>query len=358
MTNFCTLVRHGEQGCGSAEVDELNIGVYTLTYQVELDAATVASFPVLGPKQIANLAAGPTPGAGLSPHPLPHMWTTYDHPAAAAASGAITVEENDVLSRARSYSVQADPKSDNRWFITVQFRPADPGEASIADSTTPINSVASPVARAPIYWWDREVFNQVVNHDREGKAIRTKAESLYPDVIELERARSVLVVEFNVKSMAEVAYYSNAFDGAVNVSSWTVQGITAPPRFALCREVAAGPPVSEIVSSSPYTYFHLTFRFVFAGSTFSSAGPPPNSSQPITLTGNNWDHRMAELDDVYWKKNSQGSYIMDADGKRQRFVTEGQVALDNDGTRLDDGQDVLFTAWRVRREVDFNHLPF
>lgn len=343
MANTCTLVRHGDRGCGTAEVDELNIGTYTLTYLVELDGST-APVPPAGPKVVANAATL------MSPHPLPTMWAPYNHPATAA--------EDDVLSRARNYNIQADPKGDTLWYITVTFRPPDPGEAFVGDGQTPINSVAVPVNRSPVYWWDREVFNQIYNSDREGKCIRTKAESLYPDVVELERARSVLVIEFNVKSMAEVAYYTNAFDGAVNVSPWTVQGITAPPRFALCREVSAGPPISEVVAGSPYTYFHLTFRFVFAGDSFSSAGPPPNPNQPITLTGNNWDHRMAELDDVYWKKSDSTTYIMDPDGKRQRFVVEGQVALELDGTRRADGLDVLFTAWRIRREVDFNHLPF
>lgn len=351
MANTCTLVRHGDQLCGNAEVDELNIGNYTLTYQVDLDDATVAG-GVIGPKQLANLATG------LSPHALPAMWVPYDHPAARAAGGIFSVEEADPLSRARSYSIQADPKTDNRWFITVQFRPPDPGEVSVDNGITPIKSVASPVAREPVYWWDREVFNQIVNHDREGKAVVTKAGSLYPDVIEFERARSVLVIEFNVKSMAEVAYYTNAFDGAVNKEPWSVQGINAPERFALCREVSAGPPISEVVNSAPYTYFHLTFRFVFAGSSFSGAGAPPNPSQPVLLTGNNWDHRMAEIDDVYWKKSDSQTYILDAEGKRQRFVTEGQVRLNEDGTRRDDTQDAIFTAWRIRREVDFNHLPF
>jgi hypothetical protein len=356
MANTCTLLRHGEQGCGSAEVDELNIGVYTLTYQVELDATTLASFPVLGPKQIANLATT------LTPHALPAMWATYDHPQAAAASGAITVEETDVLSRARSYSVQADPKSDNRWFITVQFRPADPGEASIVDGATPINSVATPVSRAAVYWWDREVFNQVVTRDREGKAIRTKAESLYPDVVEFERARCVLVVEKNVKTLSEVAYYSSTFDGAVNKDPWTVQGINAPARFALCREVSSGPPISEIVNTGsgllPYTYFKMSFRFVFSAPLDGQSGTKPVNNQAITLSGEPWDHAMAELDDVYWKKSDSTTYIMDADGMRQRFVSEGHVALNNDGTRLPDGADVLFTKWRIRREVPFNLLPF
>jgi hypothetical protein len=352
MANTCTLLRHGEQGCGSAEVDELNIGVYTLTYQVELDAATIASFPVLGPKQIANLATG------LSPHSLPQMWATYDHPQAAAASGAITVEETDVLSRARSYSIQADPKSDNRWFITVQFRPADPGEASIVDGMTPINSVGTPVSRAPVYWWDREVFNQVVTRDREGKALRTKAESLYPDVAELERARCVLVVEKNVKTLAEVGYYSSTFDGAVNRDPWTVQGINAPARFALCREVSSGPPISEIVGGSPYTYFRMSFRFVFSAPLDGESGTKPQNGQGITLSGEPWDHAMAELDDVYWKKSDSTTYVRDADQHIQRFVSEGQVALAEDGTRLPDGADVLFTKWRIRREVPFNLLPF
>jgi hypothetical protein len=332
----CQLLEHGERGCGNAEVDELNIGTYTLTYQVFTDG-------ILGPQAVANGALS------SSPHALPARWSTYLHP---------TTSESDPLSRARRYSVQADPETKFRWFITVTFMPPDPGEVLIG-GTTPIKATEIPVNRDPVYWWDREVFNVIVNHDREGKAIRTKAESLYPDIIELERARAVLVVEFNVKTMAEVAYYTNAFDGAVNSTSWTVQGITAPERFALCREVSCGPPISEVVSSAAYNYFHLTFRFVFAGNQFTGFGPPPTPGQPITLSGNPWDYRMAEIDDSYWQKNESDEYILNSEGFRQRFLPEaGYCALNDDGTRRDDGLDVLFTAWRIRREVDFNFLPF
>jgi hypothetical protein len=332
----CQLLEHGERGCGNAEVDELNIGTYTLTYQVFTDG-------ILGPQAVANGALS------SSPHALPARWSTYLHP---------TTSESDPLSRARHYSVQADPETKFRWFIAVTFKPADPGEVLIG-GTTPINATEIPVNRSPVYWWDREVFNVIVNHDNKGKAIRTKAESLYPDVIEMERARAVLVVEFNVKTAPEVAYYTNVFDGAVNSDTWIVQGITAPPRFALCREVSCGPPMSEIVSSAAYTSFHLIFRFVFAGNQFSGFSDPPVPGAGVTLSGNPWDHQMAEIDDSYWQKNESGVYIVNSEGFRQRFLPEaGYCALNEDGTRRDDGLDVLFTAWRIRREVPFLNLPF
>jgi hypothetical protein len=302
----CTLMR---EVSGDAQADEMNRGRYQLRYQIVTNS-------LMGPNAVANAALL------AAPHPLPSLWSTYSYQGS-----------TDSLSYARSYDVKHDPKSNSLWYITVQYEPPEPGEWPISGGA-PIKSEPVPWNRDPVLWWDREVYTSIENHDKDDKAIVNKCSVFYEDIIELDKPRGVLVIEFNVQTLAEVIAYTREFDQAVNSVTWTAMG--TPPRMALCREVASGPPQAE----HGYSFFHLAFRIVFSDD------------------GATWDYRMPEMGEFHWKKNTVGEYILD-EGNRQRFrpAGGGLVALAADGTRLDDGQDIIFTEWRIRREVDFNQLP-
>lgn len=312
----CALMRDKS---GDATADEMNRGSYTLKYQVETNS-------LMGPNAVANAALL------TGPNPLPSLWSTYSYQGS-----------TDNLSFARTYDVKHDPKSNSLWYITVDYSPPEPGEWPISGGD-PIKKEPIPWGREPVLWWDREVYSDIQNHDRDGKAVVNKCSVLYEDTIEFDKPRGVLVIEFNVQTLAQVIFYTRKFDQAVNGTTWTISlpstplpdAVDVPARTALCREVASGPPQAE----HGYTFFHLAFRIVFADD------------------GVTWDWRQPEFGEFHWKKNQQGVYIMQ-DGNRQRFRPDGGglVPLSQDGTRLDDGQDIIFTEWRIRREVDFNQLP-
>jgi hypothetical protein len=311
VTN-CYLMRDES---GRADVDEMNIGTYTLKYIIHTNG-------LMGPISVANQALLGTPNA------LPAQWSTY-----------IYQGDTDPLSRARKFSFVPDPKTVKLWYATVTFEPPQPGEAPVTatgeSNPAPIKSEPVPWDRSPVVWWDREVSTVFEYYDKDGKAVRNKANGLYPNDIEHERMRGVLVVEINVRTLAEVIHYSRKFDGAVNSAAWRIIEPAVPVKMALCREVSCGPPQSE----QGYTFFHLTFRIVFADD------------------GATWDVRKVEAGEYHWMKNEKGDYIKH-EGYRQRFeVPGGWVALTDEGLRLADDQEFVLTAWSVRREVDFNDLP-
>ena len=292
-----------------ASVDEVNMGSYRIGFIVTTDG-------LMGPQSVAN-------GALLSsPHPLPSLWSTYSYQG-----------DTDNYSWARKYTVRRDPKSVKLYYITVEYLPNEPGDGSQTVGGDPIRSEPNPVLRAPVIWWDREVVTVHVTKDIDGKSIRNKCEDYYADDIEIEKTKSVLVAEWNVATLGEVYALTTTYENAVNVSPWSVGGGTVPARAALCREVSGSPPQTE----QNHTFFHVTMRIVLAEE------------------GQTWDVSMAECGQFHWTK-TDGSY--DEFGGHRR-VTDAQkiVALDSDGTRLADGADMVFTDWRVRREVNFNDLP-
>ncbi len=303
----CALDRHPH-----ATVDEINIGTYTLRYIVQTNST-------MGPQQV-------TLGAlSSSPHPLPSLWQTYSY------SG-----DTDSLSYARDYDIDSDPKSLNLWYITVTFKPPESGEGSRTSGSAPIMSVTNPITREAVVWWDREVTTINVLKDVDNKAIVNKCKDLYPDTVEIERPRGVLVAEFNVATLAEVVYACRQFDGAVNSTPWTVGGSTVPARAALCREVSASPPQRE---PSGLVFFHLIFRIVFAED------------------GATWDHPITEMGQYHWTKTGEAYDLIPITGHRKVTNAQKIVFLAEDGTRQSDDADAIITNWRIRREVNFNVLP-
>lgn len=294
----------------SASFDEHNLGSYEIGYIVETSG-------LMGPQSVAN-------GALLgSPHALPSLWSTYSY------NG-----DTDNYSWARDYNVTPDPKSTKLYYITVQYRPNEPGEGSSSSGGDPINAEPDPLAREPVIWWDREVQTKVALRDQSNAEIVNPCQDYYPEDIELEVPKGILVVEINVETAGDVALLSRTFDCAVNASSWTFGGEAFPARTVCCREVSSGPAITE----AGYVFYHVVFRFAFAEDGYT------------------WDEGKLECGQFHWSKTS-GSYDMFA-GFRE--VTDAQkiVALDTDGTRLPDGDPYVFKYWRVRREVNFNGLPF
>jgi hypothetical protein len=289
------------------------MGIYNLRFLVTTDGA-------IGPKSVINGALS------ASPAPLPSRWSTYAY-----------LDDTDPYSYARDYRVERDPKSVKRYFIDLTYRPPESGEGSATSGGDPVRSEPNPMDRPPVLWWDREVNTTRFQEDIEGTPIRNYAGDYYDDYVDLETPKSVLVVEFNVPTAGDVYTLQDTFDGAVNVSAWTVDGVTVPARNALCREVSGGPPITEL----GYTYFRVTMRFVFAED------------------GGTWDYRIPEYGYFWWKK-SGGEYvteIVDGVEKRAAGSDNGKAhKLAEDGTRLAEEEEPLFREWSVRRESDFSAL--
>jgi hypothetical protein len=291
-----------------ASVDELNMGTYTLGFIVLTDG-------VMGPQAVANAAL-----LG-SPHPLPSLWSTYSYQG-----------DTDSLSYARRYHVTRDG-SVLKYKITVTYLPPEPAGAPMGGGT-PVNAEPNPLERDPIFWWDREVFTRVVHRDKDGELIQNKAEGLYPHDVELEKTRGVLVIEFNVATLAQVIQISRKYDQAINSAPWNIGGGTVPTRAALCREVSSSPPQTE----HGYSYFHMSLRFAFQDE------------------GGTWEYGIPEWGQFHWEKDSEGEYITTRTGHRTRVNAGEPVKLNEDGTRKEDGGEAIVTAWRIRREEDFNTL--
>lgn len=299
-TDLCTL---------STDVANGVTGRYKVRYNVQMQSHC-------GPLNVLTQAA-----ASGSPDPVPAMWATY------AFDG-----DTDSKSFAKSFSVERDPKAIARYYVTVNYSPAEPGELPDGGGD-PINATVIPTSRSPVYWWDREVSTRIEPIDTLGYPIKTYSNNLYEELVEHERARGLLVAEFNVLTQGVVIDLSRTFDQAVNSTTWNFRGRSIPPRSAMIREVSSGPPLTE----GSYTYVRASMRIAFAD------------------TGKTWDTPMPEMSTSYFTKTS-GQYDLNPDGTRKRTDSTSPVPLNADGTRRTDDQPILITNWRVRREVDFNTL--
>lgn len=316
----CTLLRPI-----SASSDKHGMGTYRLRWQAEVAGGSI------GPRDLIALCQ-----AG-SPHAVPQQWATYSYPSDYGTDA-------DVYSYAQEFQVTNHEQSKSIYYIDVTYSPLNEGEGSQTVGGSPIESVTNPVSRAPVMWWDREVFTHYAQKDINGKAIVNKCQDFYPNDIEIEATRGVLVIEKNYATLAEVIDLSQKYDGAVNSSLWnvhlgavTIKQIAA--KQALCREVSSGPPQTE----RGYVYFPVRFRFA------------------LKDTSDTWDEKMPEYGQFTWIKTTGGSYeTIQVGGDTHRALKnwEALVKLNDDGTRRDQSQDAIFTPWEVRRKVDFNALGF
>lgn len=263
-----------------------------------------------------------------SPHPLPSLWSTYSY-----------AGDTDAHSFAKRYQIDGDEKRLDRYYVTVFYEPAEPGEIpDISNHTTPnaapIKSEPNPLLRSPVYWWDREVVAKTSTVDVNGYAHRNYAGELYEDLIEFEAPRSLLVVEFPVASNNDFIDLSQKYDQAVNAAQWTFKLKNYPARNVLCREVSCSPLIAE----GQYRYYTATLRFAFAP------------------TGKTWDVPIPEMGRSYYTKKPSGVFETDPAGYKKRTVVDYLVPLEMDGTRRSDDQPVLVTQTRPHREIDFNPL--
>lgn len=281
---------------------------------------------ICGPR---NVLARSQEGA---PDPVPSAWSTYSY------KGDV-----DEHSYAKQYTIERHEQCQTRYFVTVHFAPADPGDVTIWKSNPAVvKREPDPIKRVPLIWWDRKVVSKLEELDEhdtnpavDPAPILTKALTLYDEVIEHDRGRSVMVVEFNVADDAAVTEITRKFEQAVNSVSFSLNGLVIPERVALVNEVSGGLNTTE----GKYNYTPVTMRFEFAH------------------LNKTWDVPKAELSQFYFKKDSDGAYILE-DGFRKRYDAGLLVPINDDGTRRSDDDPVVITKHRVRREVDFNELPF
>ena len=192
----------------------------------------------------------------------------------------------------------------------------------------------NPLLRHPVFWWDRELSTRVEAIAQDGNVIRNAANNLYEELVEHERAKAQLVVDFNVPTTADVIDISRKYDQAVNATTWSFKERLIPDRSAMVREIIAGDPKSE----GAYNYIPVSMRIAFSelGKTFDVSKP--------------------EMGQTHYTK-SGGAYVTTG-AFRQRTDAGSLVPLNEDGTRRDDSLPVVVTNWRVRREADFSALPF
>lgn len=298
----CTLQRVQP----NTTLDEKNRGHYTLKYDVVTDG-------IMGHGAVTDGALT------SSPHALPSWGQTYSYQG-----------DTDATAFAQRYEIESVPEVQSRYVITVNFDPIE-GDVNQFDP--------NPTERPAIVWADKETFTQFIYKDAEDKAILNKCGRPYIDGYEEEDTHGVIVVEFNVLTLAEVIQYQRFLRRATNSTDWTFLGVTIPARTAIARDVSSGQPITE----GAYTYYRLSIRFVFADD------------------GEKWDKKFLEQGVQYFTKNGAGAFVLDADGNKKLSPPGGEpepVRLDAEGLKLADGADDVFTDWRIRREVNFNTLPF
>lgn len=273
-------------------------------------------------------------GQGSTPNPLPAEYSPYAY-----------VDDTDANSFAKIFSVVREPLVTGRYTVTVQYEPLEDGEMPDAAATpgttarTPIKSVVNPILRKKVMWWDRQITSRIEKIDNARVTLRNPAGSLYEDIHEEDRAKAVLVVEWNVASINEFITFSRKYDQTVNSNSWTFNGAAYQARTALVHDISCSPLRTEapVNSTTVYNYYTVAARIAFAD------------------TGSTWDVPMPEMGQHFYTKSGGGTY--DLDGSFRKRTDAGfLVPLNEDGTRRSDDEQVLVKDWRIRRESDFNQL--
>ena len=301
----------------TSQTDELDRMTTTITYEVVTDA-------VMGHKALKAAAES------SSPHALPAYGATYSY-------------QGDTDSSIYLLSRQVSPKSDTGtqkyYHVACTYSPPPDGDITIFEP--------DPLQRSPIVWFDREGYTRIVERDIFGNPLTNSAGVVFDTPYEEEDIRTVLVVEFNVggltaqggalSGLAQCGGYARFLRNAVNSSTWTVLGMQFPPRTVLAREVASTPPIVQ----GAYTYYHLSFRFVFA-----NGGSTTSPNDPST-----WDVS-------FLNRGYQALRVPNQQGSLYDIGVPEPKLLATDGTVLPDNAIGTFKSYRLKREVDFNLLPF
>lgn len=296
------------------------------TFKVEKGNGQVGSYKVRYNIMMAGIS-GPlnvwTQAQGGSPDAAPAMWATYSFQG-----------DTDTHSFCKSVSVERDPKHNYRYYLTASYEPCEPGEIPDGGGS-PIMSVANPVSRKPVYWWDRELSTRVEAVDQAGSTVRNAANNLYEELIETERAKGLLVIEWNLSTMAELIDLSRKYDQAVNATTWSFKERLFPDRSVMVRSISGGTCKTE----GAYTYYPVAMRLAFAD------------------IGKTWDVTKPEMGQTHYVKDSTGAYVTTGTF-RQRVDAGSLVPLNSDGTRREDSAEPITSVWRIRREADFAAMPF
>ncbi len=308
----CNLDRQTAE-LGSFKVMKANGqgGSYKLRYNIMMAA-------VCGPINVKTQAI-----ASGAPDLLPDLWSTYSYQG-----------DTDPHSYCKSLTVERDPKAIARYYVTANFEPPEDGEIPNGGGP-PIKATVNPLLRKPVFWWDRELSTRVEPTAQDGNVVLNSAGNLYEELIETERAKGQLVVEFNTASMADVIDFSRKYDQAVNETAWSFAERIFPARSVMIREISAGGAISE----GAYFYIPVSVRIAFAdlGGTFDVSRP--------------------EMGQTHYTRRSDGTYVTTG-SFRQRTDAGSVVPLNEDGTRRDESLPPIVTNWRIRREADFSALPF
>lgn len=303
---------------GSAQIDNTVGGSYTLRYVVR--TASAAS-------PISVIVGGQTIGTG-GMDPLPQLWSSYSYKGDA-----------DKYSFCRSIDVERSPSSDTLYYVTCNFEPCEDGELpENSDTTTPVpmNAYADPLTRPPRIWWDRETFTQTAVLDKDAKVIALPTKTLFDDIIEKERTRAVLVVEWNIGTFEEFSKLHQDFEHARNKDTWDILGRSFAAGVSLVRQISC----SQVKNEGSYIYYTASMRFVFAE------------------TGKTWIERLPLLSRFFFKEGSGGSIEEESAGIYKRYQANDLVPIASNGTRRNDTDDILYQDVKVYREEDFNTLPF
>ena len=174
--------------------------------------------------------------------------------------------------------------------------------------------------------------------DKDGKAIVNPVRTLNDDILENERTRAVMVIEYNVLSTVDIIRTTRLWDQTVNKYAWSLLGITTEPRAAVVREVSS----SLLKTEGSYTYYTVTIRIAFADS------------------GETWDEPVAQMGRHYFTKTNSSQIDEDPahPGVYKRTAAPDLVPLNDDGTLLADTEPIKIKQWQTRRQEDFNQLPF
>jgi len=313
-------------------VDERNRGTSQLKYLIDTDGA-MASNAVLN----AALAVGP--------NPLPSLWSQFSY-----------LGHTITTIFARRYQCNRDPRHLNRYEALVDFWALEPGHDP--NSGTPGFADVDPLLRPPVVLWDSEVYTYRTDFDQAGTPILNKALIRYEDPVEEEESRGVLVVQFNVATFSNVVTHNRTFELTTNSIDWDVKGdasLVVAAREAFCRRVG-----SQLLTTEGGTsYFTEEYRIAFKKS------------------GQKWDRRFKEHGFLHYHKDPTAThidgdnYVLDSAGGRKLRGSLSEtgvfrpnipyaepVLLASDGTRLTEAGTPVYTDWRVKREADFNNMPF
>lgn len=296
-------------------------GRYTVRYKVQMSAAC-GPITVIGQGQ----------AAGGANDTIPTLWSTYSFQG-----------DTDSGSYVKTIRVDRDPGSAFLYYVTVNYEPAEPGEIPDTGGAA-IGAQASPTSQKAFFWWDRETVSNVKLLNKDGYPALNKAMLPYEDIVEHDEHRSILVVEFNVANQTQMAALTS-YQGSVNQSVWGFRGTNYPARSILVRDVVSTPTLSQgyiaMNGSTPdpkAQYTHAVMRFA------------------VTTIPGYWDESLPELSQFHYTKDSNG-YVLE-NGFRKRTDAGCLVPINDDGTRRSEDQPVLVTSHRIRKETDFNQLPF